>query len=437
MQKLGFIKFRAKHLIYAQLFWVCTSLFFITEIGLPSSLIYATDIITCFLFLLTVLARVKVLKTVEFNYVDVIFILFLIYALFTSTVNGVNFFSVAWACRTTFRFYIFYYCCIALLGRKDVSTLLRMLEVLFAVNAVLVIFEYFVQGLKGDYLGGMFGIQQGANGFMNFYVIVMLSYEISRYLKKDQRLSVLAYYLAVSFIIASLAEIKFLYIEIIVLVACALIMHFPTRKTACLFLVACCLLFLGLQVLKSVFPSSYTMLLSGEGTSDYLDAAWTGGCEMGRTTAIQFINSSFFSSRTIYESYNIGSGNFLINQLFGFGFGAAEPSSLVHSRFADQYSSTQYAAFEFADRYLELGWIGLCLYVLFFLVIFVSTFDKRTHDIESDIWFGAIRLLIPLVLMNVWYGNFRIDASYMIFFFLAIPRIASKRPITSLSEEKL
>lgn len=427
MLKLKFLTFRTRYLIYIQLFVVCVLLFFITEFGLPESLIYISDIITCLAAIFAVLARVKLLKTNKLNYIDIAFILLFGYAIFTSVATEVGLFSALWAIRTTFRFYIFYYCCVALLGRNDVFSLLRMLEILFSVNAVLVFFEYFIQGMSGDYLGGIFGIQKGGNGYLNIYIIIMLSYEISRFLEKNLNSLILAYYLAVSFVIASFAEIKFLFFEIVVLIIGALLMRYPTKKTISLSIVFFFLLLAGLQVLKMAFPESYIMLFSAEDTNDYLDATWTGGHEMGRTNAIQFINNSFFASRSIYECYGVGFGDYLINQLFGLGFGSAEPSDFVHSAFADQYSDTNYAAFEYADRYLEMGWIGLCLYIAFFAIIFIYTFKaKRNNDSYYNIWLGAVRLFVPVLLMNMLYGNFRTGASYLIFFFLAVPRIMSK-----------
>lgn len=428
MQKLRFIKFHAKHLIYAQLFFVCIVLFFITEFGVPSSLMNITDIITCVLLVFAVLSRIGAHSKKKLNYVDVAVCIFLIYALLTSAINGIDLLQVIWAFRVTFRFYIFYYCCVALLGCNDVRTLLRMFEILFVFNAVLVAFEYVVQGKQGDCLGGMFGIEQGANGYMNIYLILMLAYEVTRYLRRRQTLKVLVLYFLVVLVIAALAEMKFLYVEVIVIALSSVLFRFPNRKVIILLAVLVGALAIGLQMLRLVFPESYEMMLTGEGTDNYLDASWTAGREMGRTTAIAFVDTSFFSNYIVHETYGVGFGNLLLNRLFGLGFGSAEPSRLMHNPFAEQYSGTQYGAFEFADRYLEMGWIGLFLYSLIFIMIFVSTFKKEADslDVEQLIWRETVRIIILIVLMNIWYGNLRTEASYMLFFFLSLPRIQSR-----------
>lgn len=427
IKNIGLTVLRPKHLIYVQLFLVCVILFFVTEFGVSSSLMNVTDVITCALLLFAVLSRIGIHNKNKLNCVDVAVVVFLIYALLTSAVNGIDLLQVVWAFRVTFRFYIFYYCCVALLGRNDVHTLLHMFEILFVVNAVLVAFEYVVQGKQGDYLGGMFGIEQGANGYMNIYLTLMLAYEIARFLRQRQTLKALVMYFLVVLGIAALAEIKFLYVEVIVIVLGSILLRFPNRKVIVLLAVVAVVLVIGLQMLRLVFPESYEMMLTGEGTDNYLSVSWTGGREMGRTTAIVFIDTSFFSDHIVYETYGVGFGNLLLNRLFGLGFGSAEPSRFMHNPFAEQYSGTQYGAFEFADRYLEMGWIGLSLYVLIFIMIFISTFKKtvNTLDVEQLIWRETVRIIIPIVLMNIWYGNLRTEASYMLFFFLSLSRIQS------------
>lgn len=427
IKKIGFTILRPKHIIYVQLFLVCVILFFITEFGVPSSLMNVTDVITCALLLFSVLSRIGIHNKNKLNCVDAAVVIFLIYALLTSAINGIDLLQVVWAFRVTFRFYIFYYCCVALLGRNDARTLLRMFEILFVVNAILVVFEYVVQGKQGDYLGGMFGIEQGANGYMNIYLILMLAYEVTRFLRHRQTLKALVLYFLVALGIAALAEMKFLYVEVIVIVLASILLRFPNRKVMILLAVVVVMLVVSLQMLRLVFPESYDMMLTGEGTDNYLSASWTAGREMGRTTAIAFIDTSFFSDHMVHEIYGVGFGDLLLNRLFGFGFGSAEPSRLMHNSFAEQYSGTQYGAFEFADRYLEMGYVGLFLYGLIFIMIFVSTFKKTADnlDVEQLIWRETVRVIVLIVLMNIWYGNLRTEASYMLFFFLSLSRIQS------------
>ncbi len=406
MRKLTSFTLKPQQLIYIQLFFVCIILFPITEFNIPSSVMNITDVITCVGTVFLVLKLSHSLRNKHVNGIDLAIALFFLYALLTSVVNEVSLLQVAWALRMTLRFYLFYYCCVVLLDRSGASAVLRMFEIMFFVNTLLVAFEFLVQGKEGDYLGGMFGVEQGANGYMNIYLIILLAYEISKYLRQQLSLTYLAFYVIISLGIAALAEIKFLYAEFIVIIICSVLFRYPTRKTSSLFLSAFGLFLAGLQILKLIFPDSYRMMLSAEGSEDYLSASWAGGREMGRTTAIKFIDDSFFSSYPIQKQYGIGSDNLFLNRLFGFGFGSAEPSALTHNAFAEQYSNTQYGAFEFADRYLEMGWIGLSLFVLIFIMIFINTFtSNHANDIEAIIWSEATRVLIPVVLMNVWYSS--------------------------------
>lgn len=423
IRRLRVRAFDLKHLIYLQLFLVCAVLFVTTELGLPATLMNLTDGIISFLACVVIMRNFFSLGRIRLTIVDVAVLLFLIYALTTSVVNAVNPLQVVWAFRVTFRYYIFYYCCIALLGKKDIQTIMRMFEILFSVNIVMVLFEYFVQGKDGDYLGGIFGVEQGSAGYTNVFLTIMLIYEMQQYLCHRINLCSLVYYFVVSLTIASLAELKFLYIEAVLIVVCSVVLCRPNMRTYSLLLVSLGGLFVGLQMLRLVFPESYDLLISGEGTDDYLSASWTGGRELGRTTAFQFIDSHFFASQAIHNAFHVGSGDIVTNRLFGFGFGSAEPSALVQNPFAINYSETQYGAFEFADRYLELGFVGLGLYVAIYIAMFIHASQKSAVNNEGTMWNNVVKILIPIILFNVWYGSLRSEYSYLLFFILAVPRV--------------
>lgn len=431
MCRLANLRFQAKHLIYVQLVFVSLMLFFITELHVPAASKSLTDVLTI-LAAICSLSRLRGVMDKKLTIVDVAVFIYSIYALTTSVLTGVNPLVAVWAMRLSFRFYIFYYVCIVLLDRDDVSSIMRMFEILFAVNVALVLFEYAVQGKSGDYLGGMFGVEQGANTYMNLYLCIMLAYETAKYLHGELSIRRLGMYYVAALGIALLAEMKFLYIEIAVIIAVSAICKKPSVKTVSFVIIAVLAVAGGLQALKVVRPDSYAVLVQGEGVDGYLSASWTGGMEMGRTTAISFIDKYFFSSSLIYEGYGAGYGNIDLNKLLGLGFGSSEASVLAVNPFSARYAGTQYGAFEFASKYLETGYVGLVLYSAVFVAMFVDTFKSGYQtNVYASIWIAACRILMPLVLMNVWYGNLRTEASYLFFFALAAPMVVRKSRSTS------
>lgn len=417
--------FKPKQFIYLLLLLVCISLFLITEFGLPTLILQFTDLILCLIFFYILIYNINRFCYFKFNLIVISIVVFFLYCVLSSFVTGVPFLQAFWSFRMTFRFYIFYYCCICLLSRDDGVVILRMFEALYFINIGLVLFEYYIQGKDGDYIGGIFGILQGANGYMNIYLVVMLIYEISKYFHYQQSLRMLTLYFIIALSIAVFAEMKFLYVEILAIIIFSIFFLSPTKRSLIFLIISTVLFLLGLQALKIFLPKSYQVLM-GDGRDDYLAAAYTGGREMGRTNAISVIDNSFFSSQSIHNNYGVGYGNFILNKLFGFGFGSTEPSKLTESLFSNRYSYTSYSTFEFSDKYIELGFVGLFLYVLIFIIMFAYTFKYRPDKIcDNLLEIQIVRTLIPLVFMNIWYGNLRTEASYILFFFLALPYFKS------------
>lgn len=428
---------QAKTLVWAQLLFVAVMLFGTTELGLPSSIKGVTDVLTLSCVVICFFRGRKKLLRKRINSVDVCIFVYFIYCLFSSISVGVNFGLAIWAFRTTFRFYLFYYCCVALLDENDAWSIYRGFEVLFFVNFALVLFQLLIQHKSGDYLGGMFGIEQGANTYMNIYLVVMMAFEAAKYLEGAISLRTLAVYIFITAFISVFAELKYLFAELAAIFLLAVVFSRKSRKTVFFVVIVTVAAILGLRALQAVYPESFDLLSDTQGIENYLSASWANGQEIGRTTAKEFIDEHFHSSPSLRRIYGLGYDDTLLNSLFGIGFGGTEDSVFADSKFASSYAMTNYSAFEFAFRYLETGYVGLLLYSVIYIAIFMKSYRKLTscNDAMTRALCVSVCILVPLVFMNIWYGNLRYECSYILFFALSCFSLRSRQDSGNLKEE--
>ena len=418
------IRFSYKVLVYTPIIFVSFVFLLTTELGLPDNIRLIFDLVTVVtLFTLVVYSHNPIMR--EAQLVDWLLLAFALYCVCSTVVYDISPYLSIWRFRTVFRYYIFFYACRYLLDRTDIEKCFRMLEWLFTINLAFALFEYFVQGYSQDYLGGLFGVQQGSNGYLNVYLCLMLCYAYSRFLDNKFNICKLLYYLAVSLIIGAMAEIKLLYIEAILIFVLSLILWKPSRRIVYMLTTTFVAFIAGIRVFSLCFPSSFS-ILENNSLSRYLNADFTKGRQMGRTNAFEYIDTNFFSNGVVQQNFNIGSGDYATNKVFGFGFGSANSSIFKDSLFANVYESTAYNAFTFASVYLEMGIVGLILYISIFIAIIIHCIHSlRTFHDSTYIRFVIV--FSSIVLINVWYGNLFSDFSYYIYFVLSIPYIITRK----------
>lgn len=414
---------KIKSILTSIVYIVCIMLFIIDELHMPSALKYVPDLLLLFLLVYTIVKEKRLVINGNDKSLRNVILAFLLYCVLSSLFNGVGAGLFLWAIRCTFRFYAFYYLCIKYLNLSDLNTVFSNLEKLYIVNILVVAYQFFVKGLRMDFLGGIFGTDYGCNGYLNVFMVVMLSYVVNQYFHKQSTLRKLGLYLISSFAIAGMAELKFFYIEALIIFLLALVINKPSVKTISFAIVSSIALFVGLSILEKVFPEAYLLLFDQRGLNNYLSANWAQGREIGRSTAFDFINIRFFN-----DDFN--------KKMFGLGFGNCEFSSFFMSDFAKLYKSTNYRNFTFAMQYLETGFVGLILYVSCFAVIFISTFKVKCNN-EKKSWLTFVKILVPMILLLIWYSDAcKTESAYILFFALASFGIVKKEIDSVIVKEK-
>lgn len=408
------MKLKIKSLIYFQIYFVMICRFLTSVLHFPQFIKYVPDVIAVILMMTMFIYDTpqKIRTKQRFTLNCLIFILFT-YSICTSIFNAVPLMFVIWAIRVTFRFYIFYIACTKYLKMDDVEKIFSSFEKIFIINGILVLYQFLVAGYEGDYLGGIFGIETGCNGYMNVFFVIMLIYEMNSYYNKKIGATKFAFYIISMLAMAGISELKIFYVETVIAFLGLLLVNKPSKRTV-KFLIICVVgLIVGLNVIKNVFPEAYLILFDLDEISKYLSASWSGGSEVARTTAIPFINRKFMN-------------NSIIRELFGLGFGNCEMSSFFETPFAEKFANTNYRNFSFAMQYLETGLIGLILYASFFVVLLIDVIKGKCNE-KTQVWKNFLIVYIILIGLNVWYNDTcKSDCAYLIYFCLAIFTIYQK-----------
>lgn len=393
--------------------YLCT-FFLIDLLGVSSNIKYTMDFIM-FMLIVYVISKKRNILSNCYKPTVYIFLVFIFWCTLTSIINGVDFKYYIWAVRCTFRFFAFYYLSSYYLSIEDIKHMFSKFEVLFYINFACVLFEFFVIGTRQDNIGGIFGIQSGCNGFMHIFLIVMLTYTINEYMFKKIKLQKLLIYILISLMCVSFAELKVFYFELLFILSISVLFNsFSFRKLA-LVLSGFFGMIVGLFFLNKYFPESFSMLFDSNEIYNYLTAKWAGGKEVTRLTGIEFVNENFFKSNLFYK-------------IFGLGFGNCENSAFFNTPFSLLYSRTNYRLFTFVMQYLETGFIGLIALVSFYISIFygATKLTKRSNN-EKNRWLSFVRLLVPAILIIVWYGDqTRSEGAYLLFLCLSIFEIIKK-----------
>ena len=107
---------------------------------------------------------------------------------------------------------------------------------------------------------------------------------------------------------------------------------------------------------------------------------------------------------------------------------------LFNTAFYDRYVDLHYSIFSISFMFIETGWIGLTLYISFFVACFIfalkSYIQKRGNLLFNQI--GIIMSLLCFVLL-FYNSSLRTEAGYMIYFALSLPFIAQMNADTNES----
>lgn len=333
-------------------------------------------------------------------------------------INDTSVASALWGTRNYFRFFLYFALCLAYLDKSDARLMADWLVNLFPLHLLITAFQYIVQNLNGDYLGGIFGTQQGCNGGLVIYLGLLFCIMLIRYESGECSLIRFLIYLLCIFANAAASELKAFYVFAAILALIFLVLSRKKWKSIFIILIIGVVIIIGFQILYYFFPS------------------WSGYFQLSNLTKIfadassGYSNSEDISRTTVFSRLTPIIRNWNGNQCdlwFGIGLGNADYSTTfkwLNGPFYLQYNRLHYIWLSTACLFIETGYLGLACYTGFFLFIAVRVIRKYCKTGDTVDLMGILITLFCFMLM-FYDASLRSNFAYIIFAALSWPFLNS------------
>lgn len=385
-------------------------------LGLPSIIKYSIDVAW---LLATGLLFIRRKITIDKKMIP-FFVFVGVFVLYTVLIYLYNFqspFYYLWGFRNNFRVYFAFILYIMFFYEEDADKCLRLMDGLFYVNAAVSFVQFFVMGYRQDYLGGIFGVERGCNAYSLIFFSIVTAKSILQFMNKQEKFILCALKCTLALVVAAMAELKFFFVVFMaILIMSTLLTAFTWRKFFLILALAFVIMFAG-SLLTDIFGEknaiTFERIIEFATTESYATEE-----DLSRFSAIPTISNSIMTS--------------LDQRLFGLGLGNCDTSSfdICNTPFFAANAELHYTWFSSAFLFLETGYIGLSVYLLFFVMCFVFSFNmRRRPDVNNLYCQMAIIMSVLCIMVTFYNSSLRTEIAYMAYFILALPMISAKADI--------
>ena len=391
------------------------ALAFLTELlRLPSFIRYLMDLLVVGLSMMLFVKRYFIISSKARPMLTLALVFFL-YILVAYLFNYQSLFYFVWGTRNTFRFYLAFLVYVAYVTEEDATQWLRFLDVLFWMNLVVSIYQFAILRVHQDLLGGIFGVNATANGYTLVFFCIVIGKSLFQAFEGKEYFLYCALKCLGSLVVAAMAELKFYYVALILILAITTCLTRISRKKIALLMIAIAGVIIGASLLTFWF-SEFEGFLSLEKLWELATKEnYSSNKDLNRLSAIY----------TLMNNYVTDVGQ----QLFGLGLGNCDMSdvAIFNSTFYQNYSYLHYTWFSSAMIFLETGFIGLAIYLLFFVLCIVYSFKQLKRHTGNKL-FCQISILMAFMCIAITFysASLRFEAGYMAYFALALPFIREK-----------
>ncbi len=399
-------------------------------LSLPAAIKYTADVAWIGLLCFMVLKRnIDVAKKIY--PLVLLAVTFFLYCLVMYIVNYQSIVYFLWGMRNNFRFYVFFFAVVLYFRERDASRSFQILDILFWINVPVTLIQYFAFGYKQDFLGGIFGVETGANASTIIFFTIVLSRSLLKCMEQKEKLLLCASKCFVALFISALAELKFFFVFFIAILILSAFMTTFSRIKLLIFIVCAVLVIFASTLLVNLFD--FEGFLSFENiwksaTQEHYSSEQT----VNRLSAIQTL------AKTLVTSFN--------DRLLGLGLGNCDTSTfaICNTPFYQTYGYFRYTYFSVAFLFLEVGYLGLLMYVAFFAFCFFMIRKRIKLGLCKKLYGNiAIIMAVLAIVLVVYNASLRAEAGYMVYFILALPFIRSdslaseEKDICATNEEKI
>lgn len=402
------------NLIYIQIIYNFIVRYLISVIGLPGYLLYLNDIMTILTFIIALnFAKRKEIRII--NGVILEIIIMLLFSFFGLLINEQPILQYFWGLRNTYRFFMFMISCCILLKKEDIKNIIKIFTFFMFPIVILATYQYFGKNLFQDLIGGIFGEFYGCCGYMNMYLCIIITYKMLEYMNKKIKLTNLIIYSILALYLSTISELKIFYFEYIIIFLLSVLYSKKNIKLLITSGVILLLTVTGINALKTVY--GFEDFFSIEGILNYsAQSGYSREGNVNRLNAIEVLENKFLKTNTL--------------KAFGVGLGNADTSQydILNSDIYIKYGSElSYIWFSHAIMFLENGYIGLALYILFFMLIYLNAnkVKKIIDGFEVELNFVKIISIMSIV-MFIYNSSLRVESAYLWFWVFAIPWIVKR-----------
>ena len=320
-------------------------------------------------------------------------------------------FYFLWGFRNLFRFYIAFFAFVEFLNENNVEKWFSFVDRIFWINVLLSTFQFAFLNVRQDYLGGVFGIGGGTNGYTVVLLCIVVVRHICLAFELKESLWNCMWICIAALLVSAMAELKvFFVLLVLILLVAAVLTKFSFKKVA-LMIIASFAAFVGTQIL--VYWFGFENFFSISGVLEYATRASyshsTAG-DVNRLSAIPTLN------RLILDTP--------IQRLCGLGLGNCDTSgfAIFNTPFFFKYSYLHYTWFTAPKMYLETGYVGLIMYIMFFVLClwktYIAFYSKKGKRIYCQM---AIIMALICCVLSFYNASLSYEAAYMLYYILALP----------------
>jgi hypothetical protein len=340
---------------------------------------------------------------------------FLLCAILTAWLNyevwgGTPFFTLI-ELRNVIRFPVFFFAVITFFQESEIEKVFKILTIFFYLNFIMIIYQYFTfrpanVWTRGDYLNGFFGTSVGGNTYVNALMLCVVIYWLCKWKNKECNLWNFLLPLMLSILVAALIELKAFFFEVGIIFVCYLMSCKKNQKEFMknigVVLLVIMVAFGALQLMYLEYPwFKESMSLTGMLKLASESTGYTSTGDLNRLTGIFTISTNVFQGNILEILFGIGLGNGAVYSLGG-----------MYTTFCTLYEQIHYSWFSSTYLFVQCGFIGLSLYVLTFLILFLKKKNLRYQFLTST-------MIILALFLIIYNETLKTDAGYLIYFAIA------------------
>jgi O-antigen ligase len=377
---------------------------------------YLTDLFNILLFigLLKKGMREKRINS-NLKYFYFVMLLYIILAIAGAIVNYSNIALHLWSFRNYFTTLLFFVECVSF----EHSDRIDFLNILVWVNFVASLIEVAL-GYRQDWVGGIYGVSGGqVNGSLNILLIIIFSRFIVQYINKEiSTLSIMVVGVT-SLIIATFAELKIFYVEVVIIIVLASLVTKFSLKKIILIILGTAGILVAIKYIFLIFPDIDENMFTISYMWKYLT---NSGGYVG-----QFAHDAGDVNRLAFWDKCVALFRNKEELLFGLGIGNCDQIELIglKSYIYKQYSPLHYYMFPLPMILLQQGVIGIVLYLMLFVALFLAVLKKyKSNDYisKSQIQMTLI-LCVMAFIITIYDTSLLGKGGYLFFYIMSLPFI--------------